>query len=259
MAPGGEFIDHLQRHPPFCAVPLRVREPGLGPAGLNRFGLLKAPFWLVSPRFKSRLRLMAAARLTHQALFFTTPRYGTLRAPRVIHAMERSTMGRCLRYTHLELWVLRPDAVFVAEPVVRENDKFSPGLRCRAVAHEWAGRAGTTKTDASFDADWPDDARGTRRGLQGLVDGEVVDGEPASRRPAERHRLDNRGVSGGGNLASSSPLPYAESPSASIFWLPMLVSGVSSSIPRAASLLPGPAAFVRATAVVKPVSGSMTI
>ena len=38
VPPRGEFIDQLQRHHPFRAVPLHIREPGLGSAGLDRFG-----------------------------------------------------------------------------------------------------------------------------------------------------------------------------------------------------------------------------
>ena len=96
----------------------------------------------------------------------------------------------------LKLGVLGADTVFTAEPVVRMNDKFSPGLRLRALLHEWAGLAGPTETDPALRTDRTDNTRRTRHRLNGLVDGEIIDGEPAGHGPAERHRLDDRRVTG---------------------------------------------------------------
>lgn len=55
------------------------------------------PLWWLSPSARRRRRLTAATRWWNHVLFFTTPRYGTRRFPRVSHARVRSTMGRCRR------------------------------------------------------------------------------------------------------------------------------------------------------------------
>jgi hypothetical protein len=50
-----------------------------------------------SPRLRSLRRFSPAIRRCSQALFRMMPRWGTRRLPRVSQAMDRSTMGRCVR------------------------------------------------------------------------------------------------------------------------------------------------------------------
>lgn len=45
-----------------------------GSALLGGQASVQFPSWRFSPRFRSRLRLIPAARVVHQALFLTTPR-----------------------------------------------------------------------------------------------------------------------------------------------------------------------------------------
>ena len=108
--------------------------------------------------------------------------------------------GAVLPIHALKLGVLGADTVFTAEPVVRLNDKFSSGLRFRALRHERAGLARLTETDAAPRTDRTGNPGRTRHGLRGVVDGEVIDGESAGNGPAQRHRLDDRGVNGGRDL-----------------------------------------------------------
>ena len=51
----------------------------------------------VRPKVMSRRRLSAAIRWCSHASLLATPRYRSLRLPRVSHAIDRSTIGRCSR------------------------------------------------------------------------------------------------------------------------------------------------------------------
>ena len=88
---------------------------------------------------------------------------------------------------------------------MRLDDKFSAGLSCGALSHQRAALAGPTETDSAFGTDRPNDARRARHRLRFVVDSEVINGEAARNSPAQRHRLDNRGVTGRRDLVEEFP------------------------------------------------------
>jgi len=117
------------------------------------------------------------------------------------HPRERAfDHGPVLPVNGLEVRILGANTVFAAEPVMGVDPHLLAQLRSRALGHERARGAGTTKTHASLRADRPDDARRTRHALAAFIDGEVINGEPAGNSTAKRHRFDDRRVTGGRDL-----------------------------------------------------------
>lgn len=90
--------------------------------------------------------------------------------------------GAVLSIHGLKVGMLGANAVFAAEPVVGMDSHLLPQFRLRALGHEGAGRAGTTKTYASLRTDRPDDARRTRRGVSSMVKSSMVN-PPGIARP----------------------------------------------------------------------------